>query len=122
MKKPTTKTAPGNDDDMRAEYDFRGGVRGKYYKAMQAGYTIIIHRADGSSEVREVRPTKGTVVLEPDVQPYFPDSEAVNTALRSLIRLIPAKSKPSTRKTRSTGSPRRVAFGGRSKSGNNRAR
>lgn len=27
---------------MRAEYDFTGGVRGKYYKAMQAGYTITI--------------------------------------------------------------------------------
>jgi hypothetical protein len=30
MKKATSKTS----SDIRAEYDFRGGVRGKYYKAM----------------------------------------------------------------------------------------
>lgn len=26
------------DKDMRSEYDFSGGVRGKHYRAMQAGY------------------------------------------------------------------------------------
>lgn len=41
MKKATSKTS----SDMRAEYDFTGGVRGKYYKAMQQGYTITIHKA-----------------------------------------------------------------------------
>ena len=30
-------------------------------------------------------------MLEPDVRQYFPDSEAVNNALRSLIALIPRK-------------------------------
>jgi hypothetical protein len=30
-------------------------------------------------------------MLDPDVQQYFPDSEAVNKALRSLIALIPQK-------------------------------
>ena len=30
-------------------------------------------------------------MLEPDVRQYFPDSEAVNHALRSLIALIPRK-------------------------------
>lgn len=43
---------------MRAEYDFRGGVRGKYYRATQAGYTITIHKADGSTIVKEVKPKK----------------------------------------------------------------
>ena len=109
-------------DDMRAEYDFRGGARGRYYRAMQAGYTITIHRADGSTVIKEVKPATGTVVLEPDVQPYFPDSESVNTALRSLISLIPVKRKTATRKARSLRSQRQIAFGGRTKSVSNRTR
>ena len=39
---------------MRAEYNFKGGVRGKYYKALQAGYTITIHEADGTPIVKKV--------------------------------------------------------------------
>lgn len=107
---------------MRAEYDFKGGVRGKYYHAMQAGYTITIHQADGSTVVKEVKPQKGTVVLEPDVQPYFPDSESVNTALRTLIDLIPGKRKTVTRKARGQGTQRRISFRGRSKSSGHQAR
>jgi len=30
-------------------------------------------------------------VLDPDVRAYFPDTEAVNSTLRGLIALIPAK-------------------------------
>ncbi len=30
-------------------------------------------------------------MLEPDVREYFPDSDAVNKALRGLIRLLPGK-------------------------------
>ena len=41
---------------MRAEYDFRRGVRGKHSKAMQAGYTITIHKADGTTMVKDVMP------------------------------------------------------------------
>ncbi len=73
---------------MRAEYDFAGGVRGKHYRAMQAGYTVTIHKADGTTLVKEVKPVEGAVILQPDVRAYFPDSEAVNTALRSLITLM----------------------------------
>jgi len=73
---------------MRAEYDFAGGVRGKHYRAMQAGYTVTIHKADGTTLVKEVEPVEGAVILQPDVRAYFPDSEAVNTALRSLITLM----------------------------------
>jgi len=54
MKKAMDRPALG--DDLRAEYDFTGGVRGKYYEAMQAGYTITIHKADGSTVVKEVKP------------------------------------------------------------------
>jgi len=77
------------DDEMLPEYDFSGGVRGKHFKAMQAGYTITIHQKDGSTVVKEVEPRKGTVLLEPDVREYFPDSESVNRTLRSLIMLVP---------------------------------
>ena len=44
---------------MRAEYNFTGGVRGKHYHAMQAGYTITIHKADGTTVVKEVQPKVG---------------------------------------------------------------
>ena len=76
---------------MRAEYDFAGGVRGKHYRAMQAGYTVTIHKADGTTLVKEVKPVEGAVILQPDVREYFPDSEAVNKALRCLIPLLPKK-------------------------------
>jgi len=56
------------NDEMRPEYDFSGGVRGKYYEA----YTQ-------SSNV---------VVLDPDVAEVFRDSAAVNEALRMLAKLV----------------------------------
>jgi histone deacetylase complex regulatory component SIN3 len=81
------------DDDMRPEYDFSGwtGVRGKYYQKLRQGYTIQIQQADGTSLVQHVTRPEGTVTLDPDVREYFPDSESVNTALRTLIQLIPTK-------------------------------
>ena len=51
-------------DGMRAEYDFRGGVRGKY----------ALRHAEGSN----------VVVLDPDVADRFRTSEDVNRALRRL--------------------------------------
>jgi hypothetical protein len=63
MKK-TTK--PSDTDDMLPEYDFRGGVRGKY-----------VARYPGEASV---------VSLDPDVAAVFKDSEAVNTALRALLK------------------------------------
>lgn len=93
------------DDEMLPEYDFSGktGVRGKYYQAMRNGYTIHIHREDGTILVQHITRPEGTVTLDPDVKAYFPDAEAVNTALRSLIQLIPTKK----RKQPSIGTPRR---------------
>ena len=76
---------------MRTEYDFTGGVRGKHYRAMQAGYTVTIHKADGTTVTREVLPKEGAVILEPDIQAYFPDSASVNKALRCLIPLVTKK-------------------------------
>ena len=51
-------------DKMRAEYDFRGGVRGKYAP----------QHADG----------RNVVVLDPDVAERFRTSQDVNQALRGL--------------------------------------
>ncbi|RPH49559.1 MAG: hypothetical protein EHM85_13500 [Desulfobacteraceae bacterium] len=76
---------------MCAEYDFTGGVRGKHFKAMHAGYTITIHKADGTTVVKDVMPKEGAVVIEPDIRTYFPYSESVNRALRCLIPLLSKK-------------------------------
>ncbi|MBI4778446.1 hypothetical protein HY792_05970 [Candidatus Desantisbacteria bacterium] len=76
---------------MRAEYDFTSGVRGKHYRAMQAGHTITIHKADGTTVVKDMMLKEGAVVIEPDIRSYFPDSESVNRALRCLIPLLPKK-------------------------------
>lgn len=77
---------------MRTEYDFTGGVRGKHHKVMQEGYSLAVHQEDGTVETREIAPTRDAViVLEPDLRPYFPDSESVNRALRCLVPLLPKR-------------------------------
>jgi hypothetical protein len=91
MKKAMNKIARRANSDIRAEYDFKGGVRGKHYRTMQAGYTITIHKANGKTIVKDVMPKGDAVLLEPDVQAYFPDSESVNKVLRCLIPLLPKK-------------------------------
>jgi len=55
---------------MRSEYtfDYSKAVRGKYHKRLLAENSSII-------------------VLEPDIAEAFQNSEAVNTALRSLLKL-----------------------------------
>jgi len=68
---------------MRAEYDFSGGVRGKYYK-----------RYNESSNV---------VVLDPDVHKHFKNAKAVNEALRSLIRGKVVRRDLTKRSTRARG-------------------
>jgi hypothetical protein len=97
MKKNTIKTK-SQDVEMRAEYDFSNGVRGKHARAMQNGYTIRIRQADGTVLIKEMRPPKGAVILEPDVQAFFPDAESVNNTLRTLIQLIPEKRKAASRR------------------------
>jgi hypothetical protein len=94
MKKVSNQNKTEHDNEMLPEYDFAkmsGGVRGKYHKAYREGYTVKIHKDDGSVEVHYFTLEDGAVMLEPDVQEYFPDSESVNNALRSLISLIPDK-------------------------------
>ena len=84
---------------MRPEYDFRGGVRGKHVAADRQGHTTIVHQRDGSSRVTTVTRDDGTVMLEPDVREYFPDSASVNAALRALIAIRPRKSPARAKKT-----------------------
>lgn len=81
------------EDEMRPEYDFSGGVRGKHARDYRRGHTVTVHRKDGSTVVEHFGPVEGSVVLDPDVRPYFPDSETVNEALRGLIRLAPSGSR-----------------------------
>lgn len=77
--------------DMLPEYDFsdKKGVRGKYYQTYRQGHTVRVTQEDGSVITHYFTLEDGAVLLAPDVQRYFPDSESVNQALRSLIQLIP---------------------------------
>jgi len=63
MKKNRKKIAT---DEMLPEYDFRGGVRGKYYEQYRKGTNVV--------------------VLESDVARKFRTSESVNKALRGLLK------------------------------------
>ena len=54
-----------SEDELLPEYDFSGGVRGKYAAAMAEGTNVV--------------------VIAPDLAKIFPTSEAVNDALRELV-------------------------------------
>ena len=58
-------------DTMRPHYDFSKGVRGRYAARLSDGTNVVL--------------------LAPDVASVFPDSAAVNKALRSLIRKKPTR-------------------------------
>src|SRR5436190_22265936 len=90
MKKKTNKA---QNDDLLPEYNLEGkkGVRGKDTKAMQKGYAVRVLKADSMVTIQDFVPKENTVLLDPDVKVYFPDSESVNRALRTLINLIPEK-------------------------------
>jgi hypothetical protein len=53
------------DDEMLPEYDFSGGVRGKYAARYREGTNLVL--------------------LEPDVAKAFHDSATVNAALRQYL-------------------------------------
>lgn len=98
MKKDIESDADG---EMRTEYDFSGAERGSAYRsALKEGYAIREEHADGTVTVTLV-PPENAILLEPDVQAYFPDSESVNRALRTIITLFP-KSKARGRETSNT--------------------
>ena len=58
---------------IRKEYDFSQGVRGKYAKRFAAGSNVVL--------------------LDPDIAKRFPDSHAVNQALRGLVELADRSAK-----------------------------
>ncbi|MBI4582858.1 MAG: hypothetical protein HY717_02320 [Planctomycetes bacterium] len=78
-------------EELLPEYNFKGGIRGKHYKAYQKGHLVKVHKPGGSVSLQYFKLQDGAVILEPDVRRYFPDSDSVNQALRSLIELIPKK-------------------------------
>ena len=102
-----TSNSPTNDE-MRPEYDFSKAERGKHYKPLHKGYSVQVNQEDGTDIINHYALTEGTVLLEPDVRAIFPDSESVNTALRSLIELMEhmPKNKPGPRRSVT---PRQVA-------------
>ena len=63
------KQEPGTArvDELREEYDFSHGVRGKYARRYGEGANIVI--------------------LDPDVAKVFRDSKSVNEALRALVEV-----------------------------------
>jgi hypothetical protein len=63
MQKNRSDTPTG--DQMRPEYDLRGGVRGKYYERYKQGTNVVL--------------------LEPDIAKVFRDSATVNEALRRYL-------------------------------------
>ena len=80
MKTNKAKKRAGDADTMRPEYDFSNAVRG----------------------VTATRYAQGTnvVLLDPDVAELFPDSRAMNEALRTFARLARATLRPKTRHKR----------------------
>jgi hypothetical protein len=116
MKKElSSNSTTVTESDMRPAYDFTGGVRGKHYKARLQGYTIEIHKRDGTTLVRHIK-REGVITLEPDVQEYFPTAKAVNHALRTLISLVPQKRKVAARRSRDARQGRRPVAKGRARS------
>ena len=66
---PKPATAPPAVDEMRPEYDFSQGVRGKYAARFAEGTNLVL--------------------LDPDVAAAFPDAASVNRTLRTLLDLVP---------------------------------
>jgi hypothetical protein len=81
MKQKTVKKG----DDMRAEYDFSNGIRGKHHKKLRDGHKTIVTKSDGSVVLSETK----LIAIAPDLQSYFPDSKSVDRALRGLVALLP---------------------------------
>lgn len=78
IKRKTMRRA-ADEPEMREEYDFSKGVRGKYASRFQSGLVV-------------------TVVLDPDVAEAFPDSTSVNEALRLIAKAGSRWSKPRRKK------------------------
>jgi len=58
---------PGEDNEMRPEYDFSQGERGRYAGRYREGTNLV--------------------AIAPDLREAFPDSASVNEALRLLVEI-----------------------------------
>jgi hypothetical protein len=77
------KESATNRDTLRPEYDLsrlKGGVRGKYYRRASAGTNLVL--------------------IEPDLAEMFPNSEAVNRALRVLAEAAQSVNRRKRRRPR----------------------
>lgn len=82
MSKSDTTPEVSADPEMLEEYDFRGGRRGVYAERYAQGTNLV--------------------ALAPDLMEVFPDSEAVNEALRTLVRAARRSVKPTPGRKRET--------------------
>lgn len=83
-KKKNGKREPAEVDELRPEYDFasmKGGVRGKYVERYRAGTNLAL--------------------LSPDVAEAFPTDEAVNQALRAILKAAAELQRPKKPATKS---------------------
>ena len=48
---------------MLPEYDFSKAVRGKHYKPLHEGYSVHIHKADGTTIVEHYKLEDGAVAV-----------------------------------------------------------
>lgn len=90
MKDRFMKKAKSPSDELRAEYrrsDFKKLERGKYYERVKASSNVV--------------------VLDPEVAAVFPNSEAVNKALHSLVEVAEAAASGPARPARVRRSARR---------------
>jgi hypothetical protein len=78
MRTKTTESARFKDT-MRTEYDMRGGVRGKYAGRFPRDVVMV--------------------TLSPDVAAAFPDADAVNEALRVLLKAAKKTSQYAAKKS-----------------------
>lgn len=67
MKKKPSKASKERTGEMRAAYDFSGGVRGKYVDRYRRGINVVL--------------------IDPELAEAFPDSKSVNDALRALVAI-----------------------------------
>jgi hypothetical protein len=74
------KSQKPEQPEMRAQYDFSGAVRGKYYERYLESTNVV--------------------VLDPDVHEKFKNASEVNEALRTLIRAAGVKRGLTKRSTR----------------------
>ena len=79
------------DEEMRAHYDFTGGIRGKYARRYAEGTNVV--------------------VLDPDVARLFPNREAVNETLRAVAQIVQIQERRRDGANKTVASDRRPVAG-----------